>query len=417
MPAMPFELPLKAGEAATLADLTMQVLENRRPQEDLRNRLAARAAALNLTSIRPYWGSLQQDPVHANAFYLAVDGLGGADTARPHPLLLRIALASAPASALFPASQLIGRMRPGSGLRELVVNAVPFGPGDIEAIEVFAGQVDRAFLPRPQGSAPSVTAVTSKPDRELPALFEGCRLVMRSAGLNVASIAAVPGKATQTLAASVWSAVRAGWRGGFNVEAEPLDPSAGNFEEKLKTQAGFTRFRLPVTGSSGSALPPDLLAWAIEDFGRRFAVGDETYTFAPDQVGSLAARLGPSLVRIAEAFDLIRAERVAAGLGRAFDLEIVMPAGAGRHELLFCLHWLKAHGRAALQVEVNLESPAEARARAAIARHFGATLSFDAESLAHLPGPAQWTGGRWNCRLGGEHTADRVVSVVSALRS
>ena len=408
-----FELPLKAGEAASLADLTMQVLENRRAQDDLRNRLAARSTALNLTSIRPYWGSLQQDPVHANAFYLAVDGLSAP---KPQPMLLRFALASAPASPLFPASRLVGRMRPGAGLREVVVNAVPFGPGDTEAIETFAGQVDRAFLPRPQGSAPSITAITGKPETEVPALFEGFRLVMKSTGLNVASIGAPPGRATETLAASVWSAIRAGWRNGFNVEAEPLDPVAPDFADAVRTQSAFTRFRLPVA-DTGGALAPDLLGWALDDFGRRFAIAEQNYTFDPDEVKDLAAHLGPALVRLTDAVDLIRRERVAAGLGRAFDLEIVMPDAAGRRELLFCLHWLKAQGRPAQQVSAHPESVAEARARAAIARHFGATLSFDADSLPGLPGAAQWSGARWNCRLRGEHTVDRVVATVAALRS
>lgn len=410
-----FELPLKAGEAAAIADLTMQVLENRRAQDDLRNRLAARSSALNLTSIRPYWGSLQQDPVHANAFYIAVDGLGAS---KPQPILLRVALASAPSSALFPASMLVGRMRPGAGLREVVVNAVPFGPADTEAIETFAGQVDRAFLPRPQGSAPSITAITGKPDTEAPALFEGFRLVMKSTGLNVASIAAPPGRATPTLAAAVWSAIRAGWRSGFNVEAEPLDPAAPDFDESVRMQAAFTRFRLPVSDTPGGAvLPPDLLGWALDDFGRRFAVAEQNYAFDPDEVRSLAEQLGPGLVRLTGAVDLIRRERVAAGLGRAFDLEIVLPDSAGRKELLFCLHWLKAQGRPAQQVAASLESVGEARARAAIARHFGATLSFDADALAALPGAAQWSGARWNCRLRGEHTADRVAATVAALRS
>lgn len=417
---IPFELPLKASDAASLADVTMQVLENRRPQDDLRNRLAARSSALNLTSIRPYWGSLQADPVHANSFYVAVDGLGaGQVAARPQPLLLRIALASAPASGLFPGSTLIGRMRPGNGTRELVVNAVPFGPRDIEAIDIYAAQVDRAFLPRPQGSAPSVTGVTRNPEHEAPQLFEGFRLVMKSTGLNVASIAAAPGTGTRTLAAAVWSAIRAGWRHGFNVESEPLDRASA--VEAARVQASFTRFRMQLTSAAvaGGEVPADKLGWALDDFGRRFAVGDHSYTFDPDEVRLLTGRFGPALIDALAVQDVVRAERAAAGLGRAFDLEVVLPpeAAGDRRALLFCLHWLKAHGRPAQQVAIGLPAVDEARELASIARHFGATLSFDSGVLADLPNPAQWTGGRWNCRIEGELSADRVVSTVAALRS
>jgi len=51
--------------------------------EDLRNRLGVRASALTLETIRPYFGSLERDPIHPEAFYLAVDGIGG------QPLLMR----------------------------------------------------------------------------------------------------------------------------------------------------------------------------------------------------------------------------------------------------------------------------------------------------------------------------------------
>jgi len=48
-----FELPVKASEAAALADIVFRALESRRLQEDVRNRLATRAGTLGLTSIRP----------------------------------------------------------------------------------------------------------------------------------------------------------------------------------------------------------------------------------------------------------------------------------------------------------------------------------------------------------------------------
>ena len=93
---IPFELPVKASEAAALADVIYQMAEGKPLSDELRQRLANRAALLNLETIEPHMGSLQKDPTHQSTYYLAVDGLAGGKT---QPLLLHIALASAPASA------------------------------------------------------------------------------------------------------------------------------------------------------------------------------------------------------------------------------------------------------------------------------------------------------------------------------
>jgi len=94
--SIPFELPLKASESAAVAELIFQQLEGRAITDDQRNRLAVRAASLNLESIRPHFGSLQQDPVHTSTYYLAVDAISTAGEERP--LLLRLAMASSPSS-------------------------------------------------------------------------------------------------------------------------------------------------------------------------------------------------------------------------------------------------------------------------------------------------------------------------------
>src|SRR5947209_1352572 len=96
---IPLVLPLRAGEAAALADILYQQVDGKPLTVDVRNRFAGRLKHLNLESITPYPGSLQNDPIHPSAYYMAVDALGGGS---PQPMLLRIALASAPASGLFP---------------------------------------------------------------------------------------------------------------------------------------------------------------------------------------------------------------------------------------------------------------------------------------------------------------------------
>jgi hypothetical protein len=74
------------------------------------------------------------------------------------------------ADALFPDALLIGRMR-ASG-REIVVNAIPFSSKDWGNVSRYAEQVDRAFLPRPQGARPAIAVGNRHPEISLPAAFE-----------------------------------------------------------------------------------------------------------------------------------------------------------------------------------------------------------------------------------------------------
>src|SRR5687767_5268557 len=128
---VPVELPVKASEAAALADLIFQLGEGRAVNDELRTRLTGRAPALGLKALVPWFGSLARDPGHPSAYYIAVDALEGE---RRLPFLLHLTVASAPSNPLFTGAILIGRMRPGGG-REIVVNAIPFGSGDRESIQ------------------------------------------------------------------------------------------------------------------------------------------------------------------------------------------------------------------------------------------------------------------------------------------
>jgi hypothetical protein len=130
-------------------------------------------------------------------------------------MLLRIALASSPASGLFPGAMLIGRMRPGGG-REIVINAIPFNSSDHENVRTYVEQVDRAFLPRPQG--PQSAIVVEGPD--FAPAFRAFRSILKTTGLNLAAIAG-------DFDVALWSAIRAGWREGWN--AQTKDPSATDY--------------------------------------------------------------------------------------------------------------------------------------------------------------------------------------------
>jgi len=208
MTMIPLVLPLKASEAAALADLVYSQLEGQPLTTDLRNRFAGRLPQLALETFTPFPGSLARDPIHHSTYYIAIDTTS-------MPMLLRIALASSPASGLFPGAMLIGRMRPGGG-REIVINAIPFDFSDREHVRTFAQQVDRAFLPRPQG--PQSAIVAAGPD--FAAAFRAFRAILKSTGLNLAAIAG-------DFDAALWSAIRSGWREGWN--AQSSDPSAADY--------------------------------------------------------------------------------------------------------------------------------------------------------------------------------------------
>ena len=197
-----FDLPIRAPEAAQLGVLILEYAGDRPITQDVRNRIISRAVVLKLDGIRPYFGSLERDPIHPSAIYLAVDGIDA------QPLLLRIAPNATPASGLFPKSILIGRV-PGPRGLELVVNAVPFSHLDAAPIQTFSTQVERAFQPRPASSRSAIIVESSHPETVYPAAFEAFRAILAERNLNMAGF-------SDQQAAS-WAAIRCGWRDGFVV--------------------------------------------------------------------------------------------------------------------------------------------------------------------------------------------------------
>ena len=204
MTPVPLDLPLRPSEAAELANLIFDHAERKPLTEDVRNRVAARAAALKLETITPYFGSLERDPVHPGAYYLAVDAAGDSSH------LLYMALSTAPTSSIFHRPLLIGRMRRASG-PEVVINATPFGPRDQRHIDLFVSRIESAFLPRPRGSRFEISVWG-----DAPAAFEIFRAVHRRTGKNVAAIAG-------DYHAGLWAAIRAGWRHGYAAIAESTE--------------------------------------------------------------------------------------------------------------------------------------------------------------------------------------------------
>jgi hypothetical protein len=404
MTPVPFDLPVRPSEAAILAALLFEHAEGKPLTEELRNRLAGRAATLKFESLVPYLGSLEKDPVHPSSYYVAVDAVS--------PQLLHIAPAAAPTGSLYPKSLLIGRMRTPRG-KEVVINAVPFGSTDHENVRKYAEQVARAFLPRPQGPQPAIAAGNRHPEISLPAVFDAYRSILRNRGINLASTAQLSATREMTTAAAIdardgenptapghtrvaighlyhaglWAAIRHGWREGYTAEAdhfivtgntpEEIRRSVEVCKEAVREAVGFTKFttdtsRLFVLEADprhpaawGDAQVAEKFerifdaadqAWIRDEFSNPFTVGENVYQFSPEEVLRLAVKFGESLKLNEELFDFIRQTKARAAV-RSFDFEPSLDEAetlTTAKELIFYMHWLKARGRAANLVPPNL---------------------------------------------------------------
>jgi hypothetical protein len=406
----PIELPLKASEVAAVAEVIYQTVNGQPLSDELRSQLAARFAALNTEGMEAHAGSLQSDPAQSSAYYMAVDALSGG---KATPLLLHIALASAPASTLFPNLIPIGRMRPGGG-REVVVSAIPFSSYDREAVRTYAEQVDRAFLPRPQGALPAIASGNRHPEISLPAVLGAFREILNDSGVNMAStvqlsatremttddvIAArdgenptAPGHTRVSIRhlyhAGLWAAIRAGWREGYNAEADHIIISGNTPDEirrsieagkeAIRHASGYTKFttdtsklfcleadpRHPAAWDDAvvaqrfeSVFPAEEQRWALDAFSKPFAVGDAVYRFSAPEIRRLTVKFGESLKLNEDLYDFIGQARAADGRSSTFDFEPSLDEAdtlTTAQELIFCMHWLKERGRAAQLVPPNL---------------------------------------------------------------
>ena len=228
MTPVPLELPLRPAEAAELANLIFDHAEGKPLSDDVRNRLAARTAAvLKLRTIAPFFGSLERDPVHHSVYYLAVDGTV--------PLLLHMALANAPTSSIYYQPLLIGRMRRPNG-SEMVINAIPFGPGDRCNVETFAARINSAFYPQPQGARTTITV-----EEDYPAALDTFRAIRKRSNKNFAAFSG-------DYHAAMWAAIRAGWRSAYTVAADLTaeDGTASNLGER----EGFSRYAVVVPATA-----------------------------------------------------------------------------------------------------------------------------------------------------------------------
>lgn len=404
------EILFKTKEAGAVADRIFQHVESRALDADLRGRLAAELQALRLSGLRPHVGSLAQDPAHASNYYLAVDALANGTAT---PLLLHLAPVSTPVSSLFPKPLLTQRIHAGSG-GEMLVKVFPFASSDHENIRAFAEQVDTAFLPRPQRALPAIAAGNRHPEISLPAVFDAYRAILRKRNVNMASTAQLsatremttdealarrdgenPTAAGHTRVsirhlyhAGLWAAVRAGWREGYNAEADHFIVSGNNpqeisrsveaVKEAIRHAVGYTKFttdtsrlfeleadpRHPQAWSDAATaerfqqlFSEEERRWAVAEFSRPFRIDGAPYDFTREEIIRLAVKFGESLKLNEELFDSIRAAKAPLKFSREFDFEPSLDEAetlTTAKELLFYMHWLRARGRPAQLVPPNL---------------------------------------------------------------
>jgi len=393
---VPFDLPLRPSEAAEVASLVFSLAERKPLNAELRSRLAARLAALRLEALRPWPGSLERDPVHHSTYYMAVDGDGG------EPLLLHMATAAAPTSAIFSKPVLIGRMRR-SGGPEMVLNAIRFGAADHENIERFVDQINQAFLPRAQAARAAIVAAG------IPAAFDAFRGILKSSGRNLAAIATQQAEIVPSdfYYAGVWAAIRAGWREGYSagigmaLTSADLEP----LRETIRQAAPLTRFAIDVSAlvDAEAAAGGEDREWAMEEFVRRFDGGAE-WEFTADEASALAVKYGQALKAAERAHELIRQARASRKIARPFDFELSLEHAAEpttAKELVFCLGWLKARGHAAQLAAPGVAQAGDLPALAAAARFCQCTLSLDSRA-GDLTSIARATVGRVNYRVAAE---------------
>lgn len=400
MSSIPLDLPLKANEAASLADLVYQQAGGKQLTDDVRNHFAERVPGLRLKTFTPLPGSLAQDPIHPSAYYIVVDTPSEKMT---RSLLLRITPASSPAGSLFPDATPIGRMRPGGG-REIVIDAIPFDAMHHANLRTFAEKVDRSFLPRPQGAQAAIAAGNRHPEISLPAVFQGFRSILKSTGVNLASTVQLSATREMTTSealaqrdgenptapghtrvsiehlyhAGLWAAIRAGWREGYNAEADHLIVTGSTEDEiarsvdaakqAIEAAAGYTKFTTDT--SRLFEIRADLRhpqPWSDGEVNDRFEqvfsrdeqrwLEAEFPQFDRLTLRRLAVKFGRSLKLNEELYDYIAKVKAWQASWKHFDFEPSLDEAetlTTPDELRFYMHWLKARGRQAQLVPPNL---------------------------------------------------------------
>ncbi len=301
-------------------------------------------------------------------------------------------------------------MRPG-GEREIVVNAIPFSSYDHDSIRTFAEKVQPAFLPRPQGAQPAIAAGNRHPEISLPAMFQAFRTILKTRSMNLASTVQLSATREMTVASAIaardgenptaaghtrvsidhlyyaglWAAIRAGWREGYNAEAdhfivtgdtpEQVAKSVAMVKEAIEAAGGYTKFttdtsrmfdlradeRHPkpysdaeVDAKFGEILTAEEQSWILAEFAGGAGV---ELGLSVTAVKRLAVKFGQSLKLNEELYDYILLVKQGRDSWKHFDFEPSIDEAetlTTPGELFFYMHWLKSRGRPATLVPPNL---------------------------------------------------------------
>ncbi len=303
-----------------------------------------------------------------------------------------------------------------------------FGPADHANLQAFAERIDRSFLPRPQRAEPAIAAGNRHPEISLPAVFDAFQQILDNTGRNLASTVQLsatremttdeelslrdgsnptaPGHTRVSIRhlyhAGLWAAIRAGYRNGYNAEADHFIVSGNDdcaiaksvewVKEAIRQAAGYTKFTTdtsrvfdlradvrhpqPYTESEIDELFERRLdaterTWVRSAFAKKFEVNGCDYSFTESEIKRLAVKFGPSVKLNEELFDAI----VQAKSGTPFDFEPSLDEAetlTTPEELIFYMHWLRERGRPAQLVPPNLgfkKRQAYPEARAALAEY------------------------------------------------
>ena len=286
----------------------------------------------------------------------------------------------------------------------------PFATTDHSNIAAFAGQIDRAFLPRPQGALPAIAAGNRHPEISLPAVFQAFREILDQTGRNVAStvqlsatremttdqeiaardgsIPTAPGHTRVSIRhlyhAGLWAAIRSGYRFGYNAEADHFIVNGSNeneiakslewVKEAIRQASGYTKFTTDTSRvfdlradvrhpSPWSPVEIDRLfeqrlgaterGWVMNEFSRTFDCSGATYSFDANEIKRLSVKFAPSLKLNEELYDAIARVKN----DDSFDFEPSLDEAetlTTPKELVFYMHWLRQRGRPAQLVPPNL---------------------------------------------------------------
>ncbi len=393
-------------ELDSVARRVVDACKSRKLDGELRKHVGRDLGSLELTSLRIYPGSLAEDPEYPSNFYLAADLF---TSGRTSSSLVHFAPSSGVRRSRFRLGRRSSLVKDDEG-GGITIDLMPFTSRDHDYVRIFAEQVDRAFLPRPQRALPAVAAGNRHPEISLPAAFEAYQSILEAKHVNMASTVQLSATREMTtddaLAArdgedptaaghtrvsirhlyhaGLWAAIREGWREGYTAEADHFIVSGNNPEqiarsveavkEAIRHASGYTKFttdtsrlfelqsdsRHPQAWSNTEVeerfqqlFSDEERHWVLAEFSQPFRIDGKAYDFSREEVVRQAVKFGQSLKLNEELFDSIRSVKS----GAAFDFEPSLDEAetlTTAKELLFYMHWLKARGRPAQLVPPNL---------------------------------------------------------------